>query len=195
MANISQWRNSVQKPLVWTRLIGIRLRIMWIHKLWSSNRALMVKPDQEDSRVCLARKETKGPEVSPGYPDPSDFRWVHVECIIIIIIITGAHTHARALRLPRSVNTWQRDHVERSLVHMHIALPAVKASQSEMGSSTARKPTAFHLPLHHLHYIKRAHNLLMQPRLLIALCIAPGQIMLFSYPTAAPHRPPSRTFP
>lgn len=56
-----------------------------------------------------------------------------------------------------------------------------------MGSSTPLKPTTFHLSLHHLHYIKTEHNLLMQPRLLITLCIAPRQIML-SPP------PPSRTF-
>lgn len=37
-------------------------------------RAVMVSLDQEDSRACLARKEMKGQEVSPGYQDPSDCR-------------------------------------------------------------------------------------------------------------------------
>lgn len=48
-----------------------------VFRVWSELRALleaMVRLDQEDSRVCLARKETKDPEDSPVCQDPSDCR-------------------------------------------------------------------------------------------------------------------------
>lgn len=48
-----------------------------------------------------------------------------------------------------------------------------------MTSSIPLKLTTFHLALHHLHYIKSEHILLMQPWLLITLHIAPGQIIFF----------------
>lgn len=36
--------------------------------------AATVRPDPEDSRVCLARKGTRDPEGSPVFQDPSDCR-------------------------------------------------------------------------------------------------------------------------
>lgn len=41
----------------------------------TSNRAVMVKLDREDSRVCLVRKEMKDQEDSQVYPDPLDCRY------------------------------------------------------------------------------------------------------------------------
>lgn len=47
---------------------------IWVSSSLTSNRAVTVRRDREDSRVCLARKETKGPEDSPGCQDLWDFR-------------------------------------------------------------------------------------------------------------------------
>lgn len=48
-----------------------------VFRVWSEllvQLAVMESLDQEDSRVCLARKETKDPEDSPVCQDPSDCR-------------------------------------------------------------------------------------------------------------------------
>lgn len=48
-----------------------------VFRVWSEllvQLAVMVSLDQEDSRVCLDRKETREPEDSPVYQDPSDSR-------------------------------------------------------------------------------------------------------------------------
>lgn len=47
---------------------------IWVSSPLTSHRAVTVRRDRGDSRVCLARKETKGPEDSPGCLDLSDFR-------------------------------------------------------------------------------------------------------------------------
>lgn len=78
-----------------------------------------------------------------------------------------------------SPDTWHPDHVERSLVGALVALPLCQIHPEQNELLTPSKATTFHLSLHHLHCIQTEPNLLMQPRLLIALCIALGQIMLF----------------
>lgn len=47
---------------------------IWVSSPLTSHRAVTVRRDRGDSRACLGRKETKGPEDSPGCQDLSDFR-------------------------------------------------------------------------------------------------------------------------
>lgn len=51
---------------------------IWISFPLTSHRAVTVRQDRGGSRVCLARKETKGLEDSPGCQDPSDCRWARI---------------------------------------------------------------------------------------------------------------------
>lgn len=51
---------------------------IWVSSPLTSHRAVTVRQDQGDSRVCLARKEMKGPEDSPGCQDLSDFRYASI---------------------------------------------------------------------------------------------------------------------
>lgn len=127
----------------------------------------MVRQDRGDSRACLARKETRGPEDSPGCQDPSD-------CRLVDINSSYTRTHQLLFVFVFVPTLWTHD--------SRIALntPEQVSHRSLLCQSLHRLSQHFIPP--YIYITSRQHHLLEQPRLLISL---------YCFEAIIPSTPPS----